>query len=73
MKLSQIKVGQSCIIESFTDEHLKLKLMEMGCIPGEIIHVIRLAPMGDPMAITVANYTLSLRMNVAETVIVNPI
>lgn len=70
MKLSEIKVGQSCIIESFTDEFLKLKLMEMGCIPGEKVDVIRLAPTGDPMAISVANYTLSMRMDEAETVVV---
>jgi ferrous iron transport protein A len=70
MKLSQVKIGQSCIIESFTDEFLKLKLMEMGCIPGEIVHVVRLAPMGDPIAISVSNYTLSMRKEEAETVIV---
>lgn len=70
MKLSQVKIGQSCIIESFTDEFLKLKLMEMGCIPGEIIQVMRLAPPGDPIAINVANYTLSMRKEEADTVIV---
>ena len=70
MKLSHVKAGQSCIIESFTDEFLKLKLMEMGCIPGEIIQVVRFAPMGDPIAINVANYTLSMRKEEADTVIV---
>lgn len=70
MKLSEVKIGQSCIIESFTDEILKLKLMEMGCIPGETIEVVRFAPAGDPIAINVANYTLSLRLNEAESVIV---
>ena len=71
MKLSEIKVGQSCIIESFTDEFLKLKLMEMGCIPGETVKVVRVAPPGDPIAIDVANYVLSLRLSEAECVIVN--
>jgi ferrous iron transport protein A len=70
MKLSQVKAGQSCIIESFTDEFLKLKLMEMGCIPGEIVQVVRVAPPGDPIAINVANYTLSMRKEEADTVIV---
>lgn len=73
MKLSEIKTGQSCIIESFTDEFLKLKLMEMGCIPGETVQVIRVAPPGDPIAIHVANYTLSLRLSEAETVLVTPL
>ena len=71
MKLSQIKTGQRCIIESFTDEFLKLKLMEMGCIPGETVEVVRVAPPGDPIAINVANYTLSLRLSEADCVIVS--
>lgn len=71
MKLSELKIGQSCIIESFTDEFLKLKLMEMGCIPGERVEVIRMAPSGDPIAISVASYVLAVRRNEAETVIVN--
>jgi ferrous iron transport protein A len=33
----------------------------MGCIPGEEIEVVRIAPLGDPMAIMVAGYQLSLR------------
>ncbi|MEP7167961.1 MAG: FeoA family protein [Bacteroidota bacterium] len=70
MKLSQVKIGQSCVIESFTDEFLKLKLMEMGCIPGEIVQIVRVAPPGDPIAINVANYTLSMRKEEADTVIV---
>ena len=71
MKLSEIAVGKSCIIESFTDEFLKLKLMEMGCVPGEKVEVIRKAPPGDPIAISVANYVLSLRLSEADCVIVS--
>lgn len=73
VKLSSIKPGKSCIIESFTDELLKLKLMEMGCLPGEVIRVERLAPWGDPMAIEVSGYTLSLRLNEAGTIMVTPL
>ena len=50
MTLSQLKVGESAVVESFTEESIQLKLLEMGCLPGETISVIRLAPLGDPMA-----------------------
>ena len=73
MKLSQLKLGQQCIIEGFTDELLKLKLMEMGCLPGEVIELIRVAPLGDPMAISVGSYILGIRKNEADTVIVKPV
>ena len=66
--LSGLKLGQKGIIESFTDYELSLKLLEMGCIPGEIIEVIRIAPFGDPIAISISGYILSLRKDEAATV-----
>ncbi len=70
--LSELKKGQKGIIDSFTDYELSLKLLEMGCIPGEIIEVIRIAPLGDPIAISVAGYMLSLRKAEAATVRIKP-
>ncbi|MBL0104688.1 MAG: ferrous iron transport protein A [Bacteroidetes bacterium] len=66
--LSELKRGQSGLIDSFTDYELSLKLLEMGCIPGEPVEVIRIAPLGDPIAISVSGYMLSLRKNEAATV-----
>ncbi len=66
--LSELKPGQKGIIESFTDYELSLKLLEMGCIPGEIIEMIRIAPFGDPLAISISGYILSLRKEEAATV-----
>jgi len=70
-KLSQVKRGESAVVESFTDDLMKLKLMEMGCLPGEIITVDRFAPLGDPMAVRVGNATLSIRMDEADNVLVS--
>ncbi len=72
-KLSKMTVGSQCIIESFTDENLMQKLLEMGCLPGEIIRVDRLAPLGDPMAIIVSGSTLSIRIDEADHIMVKPI
>lgn len=72
-KLSEVAVGHSCVIDSYTDDEIKLKLMEMGCLPGEVITVERLAPLGDPIAIEVAGYTLTVRKNEADTVLINTI
>lgn len=69
-KLSEIKVGQKVIINSFNNNEIFLKLMEMGCIPGEIISVENKAPFGDPISILVSGYYLSLRLNEAEKIIV---
>lgn len=71
--LSQLEIGQSAIIDSFTDKVMALKLLEMGCTPGEIVKLDRIAPMGDPIAILVSGYLLSLRKSEASTVLVSPI
>jgi ferrous iron transport protein A len=69
-RLSQVKQGRTVTIVSFDNNDLLLKLMEMGCVPGEKIRVEQIAPLGDPISITVAGYNLSLRLNEASAIIV---
>ena len=69
-RLSQIKQGKIVRIVSFEDNDLFIKLMEMGCLPGEKVVLEQIAPLGDPVSISVAGYTLSLRLNEAEEIIV---
>lgn len=69
MRLSQLEVGETGIVKEFTDLEMSVKLMEMGCLPGEQITVSRVAPLGDPIAIHVSGYQLSLRRKEASTII----
>jgi ferrous iron transport protein A len=69
-KLSEIKIGQNVIIKEFGNDDLFLKLMEMGCIPGEKVTVEQIAPLKDPISISVAGYRLSLRLDEAEHILV---
>lgn len=66
--LADLKKGEEAIIESFSDEEMALKLMEMGCLPGEKVRVERIAPFGDPIAISVSGYMLSMRKEEAATI-----
>ena len=68
--LDKLLPGQKAEIEQFSDLDLSLKLLEMGCTPGEIITMISYAPLGDPISIKVDNYLLSLRKKEASSVIV---
>lgn len=70
MKLSHLKVGESGTIVAFTDLDMSIKLMEMGCLPGEVVEVERFAPLGDPMAIRIAGYQLCLRKTEADVIII---
>jgi ferrous iron transport protein A len=64
-RLSEIGIGKRAVIKSFEQDDIFLKLMEMGCVPGELVQVEHVAPFGDPISISVSGYTLSLRLNEA--------
>jgi ferrous iron transport protein A len=68
IKLSELKPGQKAIIRSFTNAETYLKLMEMGCVPGEDILLEQIAPFGDPISVKVSGYSLSLRLNEANDI-----
>ncbi|MFM7587242.1 MAG: ferrous iron transport protein A [Bacteroidota bacterium] len=67
-RLSELRPGQSGVIRRLGDHPLSAKLTEMGCLPGEWIRVIRIAPPGDPMSIEILGYQLALRRIEAEVI-----
>ena len=73
IKLSEIAPGTTVIVKHFENDNIFLKLMEMGCVPGETIIVDQIAPLGDPISIRVAGYQLSLRINEAENIWVDEV
>jgi ferrous iron transport protein A len=72
-KLSELEPGQQAIIRKFDKDDLFLKLMEMGCLPGEMIVLEQIAPLGDPISVSISGYSLSLRLNEAESILVDTI
>jgi len=60
--------GETGIISGFMDDTLSLKLLEMGCLPGQPIQYKFAAPLGDPICVSVAGYNLSLRLDEAVTI-----
>lgn len=55
-------------VESIGDSDLKQRLMTMGVIPGTTIKVLRSAPLGDPIAISLRSYNLAMRRADAERI-----
>ncbi len=68
--LDTLKPGESATIQGFTDDFLSLKFIEMGCLPGEKVKLSNVAPFGDPIAIEISGYLLSLRKQEASTMLV---
>lgn len=69
-KLSDLLPGKRAVIIALEDQELVLKLMEMGFLEGEDIVVEQIAPLGDPISVMVAGYQVSLRINEAESILV---
>jgi ferrous iron transport protein A len=69
-KLSTLRIGDTGFIDSFTDEELSLKFLEMGCLPGEQFFLERIAPLGDPIAIKIGDSSLCLRRDEAAGITV---
>lgn len=66
VKLSELSLGAKAKIVSFSDEKLKLRLLDLGCIPGEFISIEHQTPMRDPMIISVNETKLAMRLSDAE-------
>ena len=70
--LSTLTPGERCVIERIESgaTSVRQRLLEMGLTKGTDVELIRFAPMGDPIEISVRGYRLSLRRVEAESVIV---
>lgn len=70
LPLSQLPAGRRAVIRHHEQSDFQLTLMEMGCIPGEPVWIEMIAPMGDPLAIQIAGYHLSIRRQDANNIMV---
>lgn len=71
MNLARLKPGESGKITVIgAIGPLKRRLMDMGVLVGETVKVVKVAPLGDPIEVTVKNYQLSLRKQEAEGIAV---
>ena len=69
MTLREVKVGQTAkVVKLHGTGPVKRRIMDMGITKGQVVNVIRVAPFGDPMEITVRNYELSVRKADAEMI-----
>lgn len=72
VRLSQLPAGTRAVIKEHDESEFQLTLMEMGCIPGEPVWIEMVAPLGDPLAIQIAGYYLSIRKQDADKIWVVP-
>jgi Fe2+ transport system protein FeoA len=72
LTLDTLKPGERCTISEFCGEACDTHcLMEMGLLEGTPVEIVKYAPFGDPMEICFRGYHLSIRKDVARSIMVN--
>ena len=70
MTLDELSVGHSGVITAVGGEGiLRCRLLDMGLIPHTRVSVSKIAPMGDPMELFLRGYTLTLRKEDAQHIL----
>lgn len=74
MTLNDVVVGQTCEVAKLHDTgEIRRRIMDMGITKGAQISVRKIAPLGDPIDLTVRGYHLSLRRSDAKNIEVVPV
>jgi len=63
-----LKKGQMAQISDINIDEIPLKLIEMGCLPGNTIELIQVAPMGDPLFFNINDAKVAIRKKTAQEI-----
>lgn len=66
--ISHLKKGEKARIRDFDVEAIPLKLLEMGCLPGNVVELLQVAPFGDPLYLDINGCHLAIRLETAREI-----
>jgi ferrous iron transport protein A len=66
--IANLKKGDKATIKNFDVEAIPLKLLEMGCLPGNTVELLQIAPFGDPLYLNINGSHLAIRMETAREI-----
>ena len=68
LTLAQLKKGQKGIITEVNIDEIPLKLLEMGCLPGNKVELVQIAPFGDPLYFIFNDSHVAIRLETAKEI-----
>ncbi|MFA9191943.1 FeoA family protein [Flavobacterium sp. FZUC8N2.13] len=66
--IHSLKKNEKAIIKDFDIDIIPLKLLEMGCLPGNIVELLQIAPFGDPLYLDVNGSHVAIRVETAKEI-----
>ncbi|MGB3776462.1 MAG: FeoA family protein [Leeuwenhoekiella sp.] len=73
ISLADLKRGEKAVIKELEVEDVPLKLLEMGCLPGNEVQLVQIAPFRDPMYLNINGSHLAIRRETASHIMVEKI
>lgn len=71
--LAHLKRGETAIITDVSSIHIPLKLLEMGCLPGNPVKLVQMAPFQDPMYLNINGSHLAIRKETATHILIEKV
>lgn len=68
MTIADLKKGEQATIVDSSSEDIPLKLLEMGCLPGNKVQLLQLAPFSDPLYLNINGSHLAIRKETAALI-----
>lgn len=65
LTVADLREGQKGIIKDVSSKDIPLKLLEMGCLPGNSVELLHIAPLSDPMYLNINDTHLAIRKETA--------
>ena len=66
--VADLSYGQKGIIKDFSEHVLPVKLLELGCLPGNVIELVQIAPLNDPIYINLSGSHIAIRRSLAQMI-----
>ena len=73
LTIADLKKGESAVITDSSSNDIPLKLLEIGCLPGNEVKFLQLAPFSDPMYLNVNDSFLAIRKETASLIVIEKI
>jgi ferrous iron transport protein A len=73
LTIADLRKGQRAVIIDSSSEDIPLKLLEMGCLPGNRVELLQVAPFQDPMYLNINDSYVAIRKETAALIIIEKI
>ncbi|MBP1840470.1 FeoA family protein [Formosa algae] len=68
--LAHLKRGETAVITDVSSTQIPLKLLEMGCLPGNQVELVQIAPFKDPIYLNINGSHLAIRKETASHILI---